>query len=116
MLEVMNLRGGESAVTQRRFWMGAAAVLALSGVSPALADGYPPFYGYSPYFGGPATYFSPDADVQQVTKFKDGEPGFGTRTYYRGGPFWTYRPTTVRGRYTGARERRARRSVLRSKG
>ena len=67
----------------------AAATLA----SAAKADGYPPFYGYSPYLGGPAAYFTPEEDVRAASVISDGLPGMGTRTYYRGGPFFTYQST-----------------------
>ncbi len=87
------------------------------GASAARADGYPPFYGYSTYFGGPATYFTDDTDVQQVTKPLDGVFGFGTRTYYRGGPFWALHPSRVRTatRYSRSHHRH-RRAALRVKG
>lgn len=105
---------------RRTWWLRGAASIALGWLGaggPVQADGYPPFYGYSTYFGGPAPYFSLETDVQQATAFPGGDPGFGTRTYYRGGPFWTYRPARARGAFTGPRERRTRRSaVLRRKG
>jgi hypothetical protein len=97
----------------RTIWAGpmvAAGLVAAAGA--AQADGYPPFYGYSPYFGGPAPYFTPDDTIHEVTTEKGGEYGFGTRTYYRGGPFWTYQATPrrfVRARPT----RHASRHVLR---
>ena len=72
---------------------GMASVAALGlGVSlgAARADGYPPFYGYSDYFGGPRVYFTPDDTIRETTSEVGGEYGFGTRTYYRGGPFWGY--------------------------
>ena len=72
---------------------GLAALLAGFGTT-ALADGGQPFYGYSPYFGQPAPYFTPDNDVRQATSEEGGSYGFGTRTYYRGGPFWHYRPVS----------------------
>ena len=105
---------------ERTRWLGraAAVALALGASGSAQADGYLPFYGYSPYFGGPTTYFSQESDVQQVTKARDGDFGFGTRTYYRGGPFWAYRSSHAgRGHAAAPRERRARRSAaLRRKG
>jgi hypothetical protein len=78
-----------------RFWVftAAAALLGTAGAAPAQADYYPPFYGYSPYFGGPAPYFEGD-DVHSSAIISEGLPGMGTRTYYRGGPFFHYR--TVR--------------------
>jgi hypothetical protein len=79
---------------------------------PARADGYQPFYGYSPYFGRPGTYFTPESDVQQVTTPQDASFGFGKRTYYRGGPFWTYHPAQTR----SVRAVRRSRTVLRTKG
>lgn len=71
-----------------------------------------PYYGYSPYFGGPATYFDGD-DVRQATLRGEGLPGFGTRTYYRGGPFWGYK-SNARRLYAPRGQRRA--VVLRRKG
>jgi len=65
-----------------------ACVAALS--SGARADGFPPFYGYSPYLGGPAVYFTPEDDVRAASIVSEGLPGMGTTTYYRGGPFFTY--------------------------
>ncbi|MBV9078004.1 MAG: hypothetical protein JO048_11025, partial [Methylobacteriaceae bacterium] len=71
--------------------LGAAACFALAALAaaPASADGYPPFYGYSPYFGRPAPYFTAESDVQQVTTVAE----FPVRTYYRGGPFYGYHET-----------------------
>lgn len=66
----------------------------LASVPSARADGYPPFYGYSPYLGRPTVYFTPESDVQQATTSRDG--GFDVRTYYRGGPFWRYEPVGPR--------------------
>ena len=66
------------------------AVCAVAGTG-AQADSFPPFYGYSGYFGAPTTYYTRDPDVQQVTTIKDGYQGFGTRTYTTGGPFWGYK-------------------------
>ena len=81
----------------RVIWAGAALAAGMvMAVASARADGYPPFYGYSPYFGGPATYFTPEDTIRQVTTPKGGEYGFGTRTYYRGGPYWGYEPTPRR--------------------
>ena len=80
----------------------------------AQASGYPAFYGYSSYLGGPTTYFSREDDVGQATTRRDGPDGFGTRTYYRGGPFWTYGPARVRrATYVNSRHRRV---VLRRRG
>lgn len=67
---------------------GAASLIAATAVQ---ADGFPPFYGYSGYFGAPTTYYTRDPDVQQVTTIVDGYQGFGTRTYTTGGPFWGYK-------------------------
>ncbi len=97
--------------------IGMASVLAagLLGASSAVrADGYPPFFGYSPYFGGPTTYFTGEDTIREVTRpDTGGEYGFGTRTYYRGGPFWAYQATPrraiARARYSS---RRASRTVL----
>lgn len=88
----------------------AAAAMLVAAAGVAHADGYPPFYGYSPYFGQTTTYFTPDDTIHQVTKPLNGEYGFGTRTYYRGGPFWTYQPNIRR-----AADARARQVVLRSR-
>lgn len=74
----------------------ALAVLGLFGAlaaTPALADGYPPYFGFSGYFGGPATFYTPDTDVQQTTRLEAGSSAFGTRTYTAGGPFWHYKPS-----------------------
>ena len=98
----------------------AAAVVAgglMMGVGATRADGYPPFYGYSDYFGGPAADFTPETDVQQVTRPEGGYFGFGTRTYYRGGPFWAYKATRVARASTVRKGRRSsRRIVVHSKG
>ena len=64
---------------------------ALGAVTPSLADGYPPFYGYSSYLGRPAVYYSRDLDVQQSTRPVAGELGFGVTTYTTGGPFFGYK-------------------------
>lgn len=90
----------------------AAAAIGSAFAAPARADGYPPFYGYSPYLGGPVAYFSPESDVRAASVISDGLPNGGTRTYYRGGPFFTYQPTKARvtPRY------RSRREVLVTKG
>lgn len=95
-----------------------AAIAALAGTlalaNPARADGYPPFYGYSPYLGRPTVYFTPESDVQQATT--QHEDGFGVRTYYRGGPFWRY--DAVGPRRGARRTVRSRRhmAVLRRRG
>lgn len=105
---------------RRRTWLPGLAALALGLVAAApaaRADGYPPFFGYSAYFGGPAPYFTPDTDVQQTTLHREDSAGFGTRTYHRGGPFWGYRPARVRASHAAPRPYRARRNAtLRSKG
>lgn len=92
----------------------AAYCLGMLGLGTAHADGYPPFYGYSPYFGGPRTYFTPDDDVRSASTLSAGLPAFGTRTYYRGGPFWHYKAVGVRRAYHPHRYRR--RVVLIRKG
>ena len=75
--------------------VGLAALLASS--VGAEAEGYPPFYGYSGYYGGPAVYYTHDLDVHQSTTPRDGDLGYGIRTYTTGGPFWGYkRSRTVR--------------------
>lgn len=73
---------------------GRSALLALAFVGttvPALAEGFPPYYGFSGYFGQPAPYYTLDTDVHQKTTFEGGSPAFGTRTYTAGGPFWGYK-------------------------
>lgn len=73
----------------------AFLALALIGVAaPALADGYMPYYGFSGYYGRPAPYYTLDTDVHQTTRYEDGSPAFGTRTYTAGGPFWGYKAYT----------------------
>lgn len=95
----------------------AALFVAALGAGPAQADGYPPFFGYSPYFGGPTTYFTPEPDVISASTLSEGLPGFGTRTYYRGGPFYRFRPASVRRAYYPHQPRRhRRRAVLVRKG
>lgn len=91
---------------------GLALGLGLAATA-AQADGYPPFYGYSEYFGAPRTYFTPDDTIGETTTETNGQYGFGKRTYYRGGPFWEYgynlrRPAYVsraRGRRVARRHR-----------
>ena len=90
--------------------VGAGMVLAGS----ASADGFPPFYGYSPYLGGPAVYFTPEEDVRAASIQGEGLPGMGTRTYYRGGPFFTYQSVKRRGAYAPRHTRR--RATLVTKG
>jgi hypothetical protein len=80
----------------------------------ARADGFPPFYGYSPYLGGPAVYFTPEEDVRIGSVQSGGLPGMGTRTYYRGGPFFTYQ-SNKRQEFYGPRHR-TRRATLVTKG
>lgn len=99
----------------RRLWCGLAVVtgLGLAGGS-AEAGGYPAYYGYSTYLGAPTPYFTRENDVGQATTRRDDPDGFGTRTYYRGGPFWTYGPAHVRrAAYSNSRHRRV---VLRRRG
>ena len=92
----------------------AVAALVMSGCGMAMADGYPPFYGYSGYFGGPRTYFTPENDVRSAATISEGLPGYGTRTYYRGGPFFYHRSfATHPGYYPRAKRRRV---VLRARG
>jgi hypothetical protein len=91
--------------------MISAAILAGAtcvGAGSALAGGSP-FYGYSNYFGGPTTYFTRENDVQQATTIHGDGPDI--RTYYRGGPFWTYAPARA-----SLHAPRQRRVVLRRKG
>ena len=57
-------------------------------------------------------YFTPENDVQQATTRHGDGPDI--RTYYRGGPFWTYKGRAVRRSvYSSHRQRRV---VLRRKG
>lgn len=74
--------------------LAAAGSVGLAGA--ALADGYPPFFGYSGYFGQPTPYYTHDPDVHQSTTMVDGYQGFGVRTYTTGGPFWGYKSTRTR--------------------
>jgi hypothetical protein len=95
----------------RAIGLTAFVVASLGAGSAVRADGYPPYFGYSPYFGGPTTYFTPEDTIHEVTKPADGgEFGFGTRTYYRGGPFWAYQETPRRriapARYSNRHARR----------
>lgn len=90
-------------------WVSMVTVIGLAG--EASAGNALPFYGYSPYFGGPSTSFSRDSDVEQATTQRDN--GFGTRTYYRGGPFWRYQPSGYRRAIYSSHRRRV---VLRRKG
>ena len=70
--------------------VGVAGIL--FAAAPAQAGGSSPYYGFSGYFGGPATYYTRDTDVQQATTMRDGSQGAGVRTYTPGGPFWRYKP------------------------
>ena len=99
-----------------RFGLTIAAALAVGAAfaAPAHADGFPPFYGYSPYLGGPAVYFTPEEDVRVASVIGEGLPGMGTRTYYRGGPFFTYQ--SVRPTRAYAPRQTRRRPVLATKG
>lgn len=92
----------------------AALAGTIAVANSARADGYPPFYGYSPYLGRPTVYFTPESDVQQATTQRTS--GFDVRTYYRGGPFWRYEP--VGSRRGASRSSRPRRhmAVLRRRG
>lgn len=74
-------------------WGAAACVVLAAAASEAQADGYPPFFGYSGYFGGPAVYYTPTPDIHQSTTPPRGLWGAGVRTYTPGGPFWRYKPT-----------------------
>lgn len=95
-------------------WAGAFLAMGLAAAGAARADGYPPFFGYSPYLGGPTPYFTPDDTIHEVTKpAQGGEWGFGTRTYYRGGPFWGYEPTPHRHVASVPYSRRHARRVVR---
>ncbi len=66
-------------------------LVVLGLATPCLADGYPPFFGYSSYLGRPAVYYTRDHDVQQSTRPVTGELGFGVTTYTPGGPFYGYK-------------------------
>ena len=96
-----------------RMVRAAAVIVAMAAAGPA-AFAAEPFYGYSGYFGGPATYYSRDADVQLSSTRSPGLTGFGTRVYTRGGPFWrrqgAVRTLAAYGRRDG------RRVVLRRRG
>lgn len=92
----------------------AAVALGTALAPPARADGYPPFYGYSPYLGGPVAYFTPEEDVRVASVISEGLPNAGTRTYHRGGPFFTYQ--TVRSKRVVSPRHRIRRAVLVTKG
>jgi hypothetical protein len=99
-----------------RFGLTILASVAFAATlgSAAKADGFPPFYGYSPYLGGPAVYFTPEEDVRAASIVGEGLPGMGTRTYYRGGPFFTYQ-SAKRARAYAPRHGR-RRATLVTKG
>ena len=73
-------------------WMSALAFVG-AGTS-ALADGYPPYFGFSGYYGQPAPYYTRDSDVHQATRYEGGSSAFGVRTYTAGGPFWGYKANT----------------------
>lgn len=88
-----------------------AAFGALASV-PALAGGAVPYYGFSGYYGGPATYYTHDTDVHQTTRMDGGSQAFGTRTYTAGGPFWHYKANNR----TLHRERRRQARYIRVKG
>ncbi len=94
------------------------ALAALAGTfasaPSARADGYPPFYGYSPYLGRPTVYFTPESDVQQATTQR--KDGFDVRTYYRGGPFWRYEQIGPRRSASRALRSRRHMAVLRRRG
>lgn len=94
-------------------FVAAAGLAGLAASTAARADGYPPFFGYSPYFGSPTPYFTPEDTIHEVTSAGVGDSGFGTRTYYRGGPFWGYQ-SNQRRRVAPARyvSRHSRRTVL----
>jgi hypothetical protein len=73
--------------------LAALAFLALAlAAGPAAAEGFPPYFGFSGYFGGPTTYYTHDTDVHQTTRLENGSELFGERTYTAGGPFWRYQP------------------------
>ena len=93
--------------------IGMLAAAALASGSAA-AGTYPPFYGYAPYYGGPSVYFTPEEDVRSASTISSGLPGYGTRTFYRGGPFYRYKP--VYGRPTYYPRRARSRVVLRRRG
>lgn len=87
------------------------AGLSAGGAGLARADGYMPYYGFSGYYGGPSVYYTRDTDVQQSTMMREGEQGFGTRTYTSGGPFWRYKAKGV-----GQLPPRRHREVIRVRG
>ncbi len=86
----------------------AAGVL-LSGA--AKAEGFPPFFGYSGYYGSPTTFYTRDPDVHQTTRMESGSQTFGVRTYTSGGPFWGYKHNSQ-----GFRARRYHRAPIRVRG
>lgn len=99
----------------RRGFLAAGGILALCLVGGrAEAEGYPPFYGYSPYFGGPAVYFTPDTDVRVATTQDGSAFGIDKRTYYYGGPFYHFQPSPVR--HASHPRRHRRHTVLRTRG
>lgn len=84
----------------------AALLLGTLAAMPAHADGFPPYFGFSSYYGGPAPYYTQDTDVHQTTRLEAGQETFGTRTYTAGGPFWGYKANQKRSlapRYRKAR-------------
>lgn len=85
---------------------GLSLGLLVAAAAPAAADGMPPFYGYSGYFGAPTPYYTHDLDVQRSTRMVEGYQGFGEATYTTGGPFWGYKSHR-----RVVRERRVRHTV-----
>ena len=91
----------------------SAAAIGVGFAALVLAGGdarAEPFFGYSSYFGGPATYYTRTTDVHQVTIPRDGYYGFGVTTYTAGGPFWGYKPSGYN-RSLRVRYRRDRRAI-----
>jgi hypothetical protein len=81
---------------QVRRVLGACVLLGGMSAVPAMAEGFPPYFGFSGYYGAPTTYYTQDTDVHQSTRLEAGSSAFGTRTYTRGGPFWGYQPVQRR--------------------
>ena len=96
--------------------MLATGLVAAAGA--AQADGYPPFYGYSPYLGGPAPYFTPDDTIYQATTesggdHRNGGPGsfpdtFAARAEAAGTPVLRIAPEASDGDGAGPAEEIAR--------
>ena len=110
--------GGRVFVAAGMIWtrsLLASALILGAATLAAGPAGATPYYGFSGYYGGPATYYTHDTDIHQTTRLEGGSPTFGVRTYTAGGPFWRYqnaRPASVyrvhRHRYRHVRAIRVR--------